>query len=545
MNVKYFALGLLACAGMVSCSNNDDLVNDEGKKTDGSTEVAYLAVNINNVGGPLSRAGEEFEDGTADESKVTKARFYFFDGSGSAADVFTDGQTSVNFQDVSSDKLGMTNSGTTTDNVTSISNAVLVLNNVKTAPASMVVVVNPSENLGKVSKSLSDLKAESENYASASLTTGGAFVMSNSVYADGTSTVCEVPVTNYIKYTQEAAMNAPVQVYVERAVAKVSVTFTGAEDQTNNRYLVSDESAEDKVYAQIVGWNVVGATDAGNLLKQIDPTNWNTGLSWTGWNDASNFRSYWATSTGTVSNAFKYNDLTNKPNAFVYTQEHTSTSAISDLVDNDLTKIVVAAKLVDENGNAKTLYRYLGSDYVNANDILTLVANEFASTYYTKSGETYASLAATDLELKTGTQLSQGASNSYKVYPQVKEGVTLYVKNTEGGYDPLDDNSAINNTLKGYYAEAWTEGMCYYTTTIQHLAESGVAKYGVVRNHVYNVRITDVTGFGTPVYNGDEEIERPVVPSDDYSYLSAQINVLAWKVVSNDVTLGGSTTVGQ
>ena len=56
-------------------------------------------------------------------------------------------------------------------------------------------------------------------------------------------------------------------------------------------------------------------------------------------------------------------------------------------------------------------------------------------------------------------------------------------------------------------------------------------------------------GLGTPVYYPDgykpedstpdiPEIPDPVVPSDDETYLSAKINVLSWKIVNNDVTLG-------
>lgn len=546
MKLKYLALGLLTCVGMTSCSN-DDSVNEGGQQGgDENINAAYLAVNIMNVGGTPTRA-DDFEDGTGDESKVTSVRFYFFDGSGNASNVIQNVTGKVNFADKTADELGMTNSGTATDNVTAISKAVVVLNGLNgNVPSSMVAIVNPTTDLGGTSKSLSDLKKITADYSSTDLTASGKFVMSNSVYANGTTAVCEIPISEYLRNSATAAENAPVNVYVERAVAKVTVTFTGADVPTNNRYLVSDASAAEKVYAEVVGWGIVGATDKGNLLKSINPSDWNTNLSWTSWNDAANFRSYWATSTGTVSNKFSYNSLVKKPGDNVYTQEHTPTAAITDIVDNDLTKIVVAAKLVDGSGNAKAIYKYLGSDsYTSEGDILTLVANDFNGDYFTKRGESYSDLAPGDLELKTGTELGQGSANTYKVYPQVRADVTLYTKNAQGGYEQVTDQSTINNILKAYFAEVWKDGMCYYTTTIEHLATSGIAKYGVVRNHVYKVNITDIQGFGTPVYDGNEEIEKPVVPTDDLSYLAAQINVLAWKVVSKDVTLGGSTTVGR
>ena len=62
------------------------------------------------------------------------------------------------------------------------------------------------------------------------------------------------------------------------------------------------------------------------------------------------------------------------------------------------------------------------------------------------------------------------------------------------------------------------------------------AEYGVVRNHSYQVEISSIKGFGTPVYNPDTEII-PVLPSDDLTYLAAKISVLSWRVVSSKVDL--------
>lgn len=86
MKIKYFALSLLACVGMMSCSNNDDLAGDDGQKGDGDINAAYLAININNVGGTGTRAGG-FDDGSDAENAVTSVRFYFFNSDGSACTV--------------------------------------------------------------------------------------------------------------------------------------------------------------------------------------------------------------------------------------------------------------------------------------------------------------------------------------------------------------------------------------------------------------------------------------------------------------------------
>lgn len=69
---------------VVSCSS-DDVTGGDAQTGNGTT--SYLAVNIENVGSaPASRAYEQgggsYEDGTTEESKITKVRFYFFNGDG-------------------------------------------------------------------------------------------------------------------------------------------------------------------------------------------------------------------------------------------------------------------------------------------------------------------------------------------------------------------------------------------------------------------------------------------------------------------------------
>ena len=527
MKAKYLALGFLACVGMASCSDSDNLVEGGGQGGAGGINAAYLAVNINNVGTPGSRADGDFEDGDDNESKVSKIRFYFFESDGSICRV--DGNN--NYKDFTPN---MQSNDPENDNIVQISETILVLPNVKDqVPATMVTIVNPPSTLtGNLS--LSDLKGKIEDYATG-LQSEGTFVMSNSVYADGANTVCETEVGPYLKNSEDAARATPVDVYVERVLAKVNVTFSGAEQPG---YLVSGtDGASDAIYAKVIGWGLVGTTNQSYLLKSINPTNWTSTLGSFSWNDVLNHRSYWANTTGTIDNSFKYSELTNAAGTSVYTQESTPTTAITDVVKNNAVKIVVAAQLVDKDGIVKPRYEYLGGNYGSADDILTIVAQNFGQYYVNTGGTNYSQLRPEDLELKSGASMGTGYE-TYNVYPQLKSGVELYTQNALGGYDPFTDLTSVNNSLKAYHARIWTDGKCYYTTTIQHLGTSGIPMYGVVRNHVYKVTISDIQGLGTPVYNPDTDELTPTIPSDEESYLAAKINVLAWKVVSSDVTFG-------
>ena len=75
----------------------------------------------------------------------------------------------------------------------------------------------------------------------------------------------------------------------------------------------------------------------------------------------------------------------------------------------------------------------------------------------------------------------------------------------------------------------------YYFTTIKHIHDDYPA---LVRNHEYQITITGVKGFGTPVYD-PEQIIIPEIPEDqDALNLAAEIKVLAWNVITQEVELG-------
>ena len=91
---------------------------------------------------------------------------------------------------------------------------------------------------------------------------------------------------------------------------------------------------------------------------------------------------------------------------------------------------------------------------------------------------------------------------------------------------------------KGFFAVRGTDGNTYYIVDIEHLGTAG-AKFGVVRNHVYQIDIKSIKGYGSPIYNGLSFIvDKPEYPiEDEASYVAARINVLSWKVVKQGVEI--------
>jgi hypothetical protein len=88
--------------------------------------------------------------------------------------------------------------------------------------------------------------------------------------------------------------------------------------------------------------------------------------------------------------------------------------------------------------------------------------------------------------------------------------------------------------------EYWNGGATYYYIPIkQHIAEdeSDADVYGIVRNHFYKLNITKIQGLGTAVPDPAEVII-PVTPEEKEYYIAAEINILDWKLVEQDVDLG-------
>ena len=83
-------------------------------------------------------------------------------------------------------------------------------------------------------------------------------------------------------------------------------------------------------------------------------------------------------------------------------------------------------------------------------------------------------------------------------------------------------------------AQVWN-GMGYYIVDIEHLGTKNIN--GVVRNHTYAINVDDINGLGTPVYDGDNDVEEPIKPEDSEAFIAAQVKVLSWKLVNQNVTL--------
>ncbi len=565
--MRIFKLVPLACAALMmgACASENE---GNGGNTNESVNEQYLAVNIKNVGTtPTRTAPGDYEDGTDNESKIERIRFYFYNTDGTPYIMKNSPGTTV--VGTKANWLEATTSKDRDDKpntIEQITNSILVIDGeTAAAPAKVVAVVNPGTltTLGDASVSLDDLRSvlEDTQFKKNQGASAVEFVMSNSVYAKDAATVCETQISGHVEKSSTAAENNPVDIYVERVVAKVKAnlnTTTATEpfvlgDGTTNwetgKYgiKVGTYNSTTDVYAVIDGWGVADENGKAMLEKQIEPSWTDTSLGITPWSTPDYKRSFWETSvafagTNKLVN-HKFTDYEknaiNTKTSYLYTLPNTPTAAITNKYENDLTKFLVVAHLMYKDGTTwkkAEICHYKGIDYLGVENLQTQIAEECG--VYVQSATspaTYTKITKDDI-----TFAKSASAKDYQVVPKLADdGKTYYVNTgtTSAPHYTTKTAADINTELAKSPAQVRTEGKVYYFIPIKHLGIDGsLAEYGIVRNHLYNITLDKIVGFGTPVYNPDEIID-PTVPVDEHTYLAARINVLQWRVVNQKVDL--------
>ena len=571
--MKIFKLFPLACAALMmsACSSDNDI---EGGATKPGSDPQYLAVNIVNVGTTPTRAGD-YENGTTEESTIKKVRFYFFNGDGSpylikpTGSEVTGGEN-VNWLEVSNPTDATTTPGSSTS-VEKITNAVLVINGVQSAaPSAIVAVVNPEtvdaatlNNGGQMR--LSELRKNAVGSKFYNTDASGKvtdFLMSNSVYVNAGTDVCASLVAGHVKTSEADAKTNPVDLYVERVAAKVTADFDlnafevgNGTNWDTNKYgtkTAVGKIGDYNVYAVIDGWGLADENGKAEVEKQVETT-WADGtLGITPWTTYDYRRCFWENSVDFSSGAgsnrpvnHPFNDFKAKKQDVLYTLPNTPLSPITDKNENYVTKFLVAATLKYEDGahnwHTADICRYNGVEILGVDNLKTQVALTF-SKYYTSTdnGTTHTQLTKDDIAF---TEPTTSSMKSYQVTPTLVDapaGTTkkYYTKSSTGAYTEVPEGE-VNAAIGADKAEIRTDGKAYYYVPIRHLATdpTTLGYYGVVRNHFYKITLSGITGFGTPVYNPDKEID-PTVPTYSNTYLAARVQVLQWRVVNQNVNLG-------
>jgi hypothetical protein len=533
--MKKVLFGFLAVAALAGCAKEAD---KGGLDYNPIGENSYMAINLQSPA-PASKAADGvYEDDASAETTPKTAHFFFFDANGNPYAV-ANGTNCL--------EKNLAKAGNAQPNVEWKSETVLVIEKTSTIdPKWVIAVLNAPAGFRDQynAKPMAELKAaELTSYYGAEVGGVKSIVMSNSVYKnEAGAEVYEVEILpENLGETEAAAKVTPITMYVERVCAKVRVENADLIKVTTDGTTAMKDSKDNEVYAKILGWQVTNNISETTLKKSIDVAWSDTQLGFT-WNDVPYFRSYWAQTKATLDpvHAWTWNDLKTHNVASDYYFENTLESTLEDNgVDatntpgNAYPQLLVAVEFVNAAGEKLDLAKWYGRIYTLA-DLKTAIANDFSLRIFVEDGALRTSIAPADLDYY---QVADDvADNRYECI--LKVAATSESKKFVDAAGAALTLEQVNAELaKVSPAQIWKEGGYYYTP-IRHLGTAGSkGEFGMVRNHLYDITISAVQGLGTPVYD-PSRIITPEKPEDDqFSYIAAQINVLAWRVIQQDVTL--------
>ena len=626
--VKYLAM-LLAAGMFAACSDNleDAGAGNAGGTTPSTTEgYVKVAINMPTTSGNVSRANDTgsgenanitLDDGEVNEYKVTDGIIAFFKCATTNPDedatfVRAYKMNSLSQSDDQSDPHVSTR-------VTRIQQAPLVGADenlyalVILNPVDAVIKVDDNDMLvlgsatSKTLTSNSKLSDLGEALTNQNLTNYiGAdkndFMMVTSPFStkDGDdtnlSTTAKATTLNLVhvyKTETEAEGKDADQIYVERVVAKVTLTGENFSPNTEGKYqmTVDPKDTENNYSGDIVtleGWVLNVTNKSTYLIRNV------SGFTSTDWLSTANsskiarfvgtskvdgneyYRIYWAKdpnytsseSRTDVFNIYHTDGTANMPqnndwNAKIETA--TADNALYCLEntmdygqqkDNETTGVLMKTtyNVVFKNetpaytGNARDFF-VCGSEANKCllNDVslseptnAKILGLKSKIIEATKNAEGAAQLTADEIEIN-----SEADAGRYDSREKIENLINLKkatwtdeTKEKKALYDQIWNSIGTIAYYKGGISY-------YYTTLIRHFNDtetpwttgvynnSHLGRYGVVRNNWYQINVTNISGPGDP------SVDTPDGESDDKDegYIKAEINVLSWAKRTQDVEL--------
>lgn len=605
------ALGLM----LAGCAN-DDLGLKPGNNLGTSAPTNYLNISVVPTQG-LTKADPapgKYEDGTEDESKVSTVRFFFFDGGGNPFPVWENRQSGGynSYLDWYPNSNDIDENGAPAETVETILKTTLGIITPSGAgnPSAVVAVLNPNAGVLQLNDestftnagengvtvfgpSLQVLQQQVADYYTDMHDKN--FLMTNSVYVDKSEETPTVnvnvvattldPVKNFGTSPDGAGAPTPVEIYVERVLARVDfgispdMTATEVKDDdgnveflmysTGDPYMVDNTSTP--IYVRFLGWNVTATTAQSRLLKSVNPewTDASVFGSSTLWNTSDYHRSFWGMNPDGLT--YQYGDFDGTANDDPETTNNYNPASLRTIADagdytiaylqenangynadmtpqapDEYTKVIIAAQLCRADGTPIDLAEWNYHKYEVDNMLTFLANNELNQLYWKTTSDTsteYDKIDPKQLTFKTAAQLGLKTDDAdyyvYVVLDDDAEDLTWALKGLDGNFTAFDSYEDVNNYIydKIHHVRVWNNGNTYYYFDIKHLgAPESAGYYGIVRNHIYRSTVTKVQGLGTPVYDPDQVI----IPEEnvyDESIVTAEIKVLQWRVVENDYEL--------
>lgn len=589
MKMKRFNLIPLALTTLMlgACSSEDGL-NLGGGNSVAQGEKGYISFSLNlpTVKSTANRANDDFDNGAATEYNVEDATLLLFSGANEGEATF------AGAYDLSTKMTGGTSDG---DNITTTYKIAQEVTKPVGANVYAMVIIN-----GKTSNVLTEsggtwsikgqpLTASTTKYedlagaaynlsntdvANIASTTGdGCFLMTNAplyTQAGGVSnptggsvqTLTEINPNNIFTTEEEAKANPAANVYVERAVAKVTVTGNTTGTQAGGNI----------ANYEIKGWTLDVTNQSSYLVRNVDGADW-WSLKADGVDDYrfvgaaavadGLYRTYWGidpnystegtftTLAGTTPTSLK------TVGANDYCLENTFD--LTQMNQDQTTRVIVAAALdLDADGTADDFY-VLDNDKSNTTLTLEGITNTIKAAYLANgtvvglleanlNGDE--SIGAGDLDVTLDEKATTGGYVTVSEITIKDESASKFKTGAiPEGLQAANNDAIIADVNAAHKIAFYKGGVAYYPVMIKHFGDDltpwsngevygsnkadFLGRYGVLRNNWYSINVTKITSIGDPEV--PEIYGTPDDPSE--SWISVTINILSWAKRSQSVEL--------
>ena len=589
MKMKRFNLIPLALTTLMlgACSSEDGL-NLGGGNSVAQGEKGYISFSLNlpTVKSTANRANDDFDDGAATEYNVKDATLLLFSGANEGEATF------AGAYDLSTKMTGGTSDG---DNITTTYKIAQEVTKPVGANVYAMVVINgktsnvltesggtwsiKGQTLTASTTKYKDLAGAAYNLSNtdvaniASTADGGCFLMTNAplyTKAGGVSnptggsvqTLTEINPNNIFTTKEEAKANPAANVYVERAVAKVTVTGNTSGTQAGGNI----------ANYEIKGWTLDVTNQSSYLVRNVNDADW-WSLKANGVNDYrfvgaaavadGLYRTYWGIdpnySTGGTFTTQAGTTPTNLKTVGANDYCLENTFNLTQMKDDQTTRVIVAAALdLDADGTADDFY-VLDNDKSNTALTLEGIKNTIKAAYLANGTVVGllkanlnggASIGAEDLDVTFDQKATTGGYVTVSEITIKDESASKFKTGAiPEGLQAANNDAIIADVNAAHKIAYYKGGVSYYPVMIKHFGDDltpwsngevygsnnadFLGRYGVLRNNWYSINVTGIKNIGDP------EVPKVYGTPDDpsESWISVTINILSWAKRSQSVDL--------
>lgn len=575
--VKLFSFALAAL--MLGACSSEDGIDNGGQGTVAPGEKGYISLAINLPTTPSTRANDDFDDGLEAEYKVNDATLLIFNGTDEGTAVFSEAYD-----------LGSMTPTSVGGNITASYNVTQDITKPGAGNVYALVVVNKGNVLTNdgewklkgeslTGKTFNDLRTTAQTLTASELASvtsdaEGSFFMTNApLYTNpggvtdpnggNAVTLTKINTENIYSTQAEAEDNPAASIYVERAVAKVTVTNSNT------------GSAGSSLTYAITGWTLDVTNTKSYIVRNVNGADWWSYKAATS-NDyrfvgsaavaAGLYRTYWAYDPNYAS--LVEGDFTKlegtTPASLTEVGKNAycleNTFNVANMNQNQTTRVIVAAKLTMAGAEES------GDFYILDNDKNTIFTKENAvkaiKAEYLTNPAVVAALQDPTTGLNEGQSIGE-ADLTVNFDSKETTGGDLTVTEItisddragdfKGGEIPAvlkadGNNDIIAAVNAGKKVSYYKGGIAYYPVLIRHFDESQtpwdnaeyknngndyLGRYGVLRNNWYNIDVTAIKTIGSA--DVPDVYGTPDDPME--SWISVEINVLSWAKRSQSVDL--------